>query len=377
MPSDSLVSRRLARLWAALADQNLDAVVVFGKGAIGSYGGIEWTSGYSPVVRAANVVLLPGRAPVLVVPTAADAYYARHRAGASDVRQAGQGDIVSEYDDLASGVAGVLTEAGVAGGRIGAVGLKHHATAHEAERFAAVLPGATIVDVTAAVAAVKTIKEPEEIEALVATAVIADRALEACLPLIRPGATGWDLNAAMEGTGRGLGVKDALIFASAGAYFLERPTDEPFAQGDLLSVYVEIVGPTGYWVELARLVAIGALDPERMRLAEACLEAARAAEEGLVAGKAAGAAAAAIDAVAQREGVRVGIWHGHGVGVDHDLPVITAADTTELRENMVIAVHPNFSSADERIAASVADTYVIGTGTPRRLSAIDPGLITV
>jgi len=377
MPVDSLVARRLTRLWAALADQRLDAVVVFGKGTIGSYGGIEWTSGYAPVLRAANVVLLPGHAPIAVVTTAADAYYARHRAGVEDARAAGQGDILSEYDDLASGVAGVLAEKGVAKGRLGVVGLKHHATAHEAERFASGLPDATVVDVTGAFAAVKAIKEPEEIAELEATAAIADAAFEACLPLVRAGATGWELNAAIEGKGRSLGVKDALVFASAGSYFLERPTAEPFAAGDLLSIYVEIVGPTDYWVELARLVAIGPLDPARMAMADACLEAARAAEQGLVAGKPAGAAAAAIDAVAAREGVRVGIWHGHGVGVDHDLPVITAADTTPLAADMVIAVHPNFSSADERISASVADTYVIGTGSPRRLSRIDPGLTTV
>jgi Xaa-Pro aminopeptidase len=72
--------------------------------------------------------------------------------------------------------------------------------------------------------------------------------------------------------------------------------------------------------------------------------------------------------------VGVGIWHGHGVGVDHDPPVITAADVTPLVPDMVISVHPNFTTADERLGASVADTYVIGDGSPQRLSRLDPGL---
>ena len=38
---------------------------------------------------------------------------------------------------------------------------------------------------------------------------------------------------------------------------------------------------------------------------------------------------------------------------------------------MVISVHPNFSTADERLGASVADTYVVGNGPPERLSRLD------
>jgi Xaa-Pro aminopeptidase len=361
-------------VWAALADERLDAVVVFGHGVIGAYGFLAYTSGYSPVVRAANVVLFPGADPVVVVPTDADGWYARHRAGVEDVRVAGQGDILSAYDDLASGVAGVLAERGVAEGRIGVVGMRHLASAWEAERVRELLAGAELVDVTERVAAVKAVKDPEDVVELERTAAIADDAFEACLDRIRPGVTGWELSAAIEAEGRRQGVRDALIFASAGAYFLERPTADALRDGDLVTVYVEIVGPTGYWVELARLVSIGELDAERAALAGACLEAARMAEAELRAGQTAGDPARAIDDVAARAGVRVGIWHGHGVGVDHDTPVITAADTTPLERDMVIAVHPNFSTANEGVGASVADTYVIGEGPPRRLSRLDPGL---
>lgn len=375
MGDQQLMRRRLDRVWAALDDQELAAIVVFGRGAIGSYGYLAYTGGYVPVVRAANVVLFPGADPTVIVSTGADAWYARHRAGVTEARVAGQGDILSEYDDLASGVAAVLAERGAAAGRIGVVGMRHAASAWEAERLRAVLSGAELIDVTAAVGAVKAVKDAAEIRELEATAEIADDAFEELLAHVRPGATGWELNGVLEGAARRRGVRDALMFISSGAYFLERPVAEPFSAGDLLTVYVEIVGPTGYWVELARLVALGDLDADRASIAEACLEAARAAEAELVAGRAARDAARAIDAVAERTGVRVGIWHGHGVGLDHDTPVITAADTTQLEPGMVIAVHPNFSTADERVGASVADTYVIGVNAPRRLSRLDPGLV--
>ena len=333
-------------------------------------------------MRGAVAVLVPGAEPAIVVPTGADAWYARERAGVADVRVAGQGDILSEYDDLASGVAAALAEHGVgttpAGtARIGVAGLKHVLSAWEASRLAEALPHAELVDVTPVVSAVKAVKDAADIEALEATAAIADAGLETFVEHVAAGRSGWELNGSIEQTIRSLGVRDSLIFLSAGAYFLERPTAEPIRAGDLVTVYVEIIGPTGYWVELARLVAVGELDEERSRLANWCLGAAGAAEAELVAGRSAGDAARAIDSVAARSGLRIGIWHGHGVGVDHDPPVLTAGDPTPLAGGMVISVHPNFSTGDERLGASVADTYVIGSGAPRRLSALSPGLIQV
>jgi Xaa-Pro aminopeptidase len=372
-----LIRRRADRIWGLLEEVQIDAIVVFGHGVIGGYGYLAYTTGYAPVVRAANAVLFPDADPVAVVSTGADAWYARTRAGLADVRVAGEGDIFSEYDDLGSGVAAVLAERGATRGRIGVVGMRHAASAWEAERLRELLPDAELVDVTAAVTAVKAVKDPEDIAELEATAAIADDALEAFLAHVRPGVTGWESSGVIEAAARSRGVKDTLIFVSAGAYFLERPTAEPFAAGDLLTVYVEIVGPTGYWVELARLVALGGLDDDRAAIAASCLDAARSAEAVLVAGNTAGQAARAIDEVASRAGVRVGIWHGHGVGVDHDAPVITADNAAVLERDMVISLHPNFSTADERLGASVADTYVVGTGAPRRLSRLDPGLIRI
>jgi len=371
---DARREARLRAVWSALEGEGLSALVVAGKGVIGQYGALEWCTGYVPVVRGAYAVATPGDQPALVLPTAADAWYARRRAGLEDVRVAGQGDLLSEYDDLASGVAAVLTERDAAAGRVGVVGLRHVVTTWEAERLAAALPGVELVDVSAAAAAVKAVKDDGDIEELAAAAAIADAGFEAFLDELAPGRSGWELNAAIERAIRARGARDTLIFVSGGAYFLERPTSDPIRTGDLVTVFVELVGPTGAWVELGRLVAVGALDDERERLAEACLGAARAAEGSLVAGKVAGDPARAIDAVAADAGLRVGIWHGHGVGIDHDPPVITASDTTPLSRGMAIALHPNFSTADERLGASVADTYVVGDGPPRRFSRLDSGL---
>jgi Xaa-Pro aminopeptidase len=366
----TLLERRHRRLWAALEGEGLGALVLAGKGVIGQYGVLEWCAGYVPVVRAAYAVLTPGAEPALVVTTAADAWYARRNTGIAQVRVAGQGDILSEYDDTASAIAALVPQAG----RIGVAGLRHIMSSWEAERLAFALPDAELVDVSAQIAAVKAVKDDDDIAELRATAAIADDAFEAFLACVAPGVSGWELNGEIERVIRTQGVRDSLIFISGGAYFLERPAADPVRGGDLLTVFVEIVGPTGYWIELGRMVAVGEPDEEREQLAETCLAAAEAAEAELVAGRTAGDPARAIDAVAASAGVTVGIWHGHGVGVDHDPPVITAADATPLVSGMVISLHPNFSTFDERLGASVADTYLVGEGRPERLSRLASGL---
>jgi Xaa-Pro aminopeptidase len=368
---------RLRRLWAALEGEGLDALVVAGKGLIGQYGALEWCAGYVPVVRGAYAVITPGAEPALVVTTAADAWYARRNTGLGDVRVAGQGDILSEYDDPASGVAAALAARAADTGRIGVAGLRHVMSSWEAARLAAALPGAELVDVSAQVGAVKAVKDPDDVIELRATAAIADSAFDAFLERLAPGATGWELSGEIERAIRSSGARDALVFVSAGPYFLERPSAAPVREGDLVTVFIEIVGPSGYWVELGRLVGVGELDDERAALAATCLAAARAAEAELVAGRRACDPARAIDTVAESAALRVGIWHGHGVGVDHDPPVITSADETPFVPAMVLSVHPNFSTADERLGASVADTYVVGAGPPDRLSRLDPSLYGV
>jgi Xaa-Pro aminopeptidase len=373
-PPDVIARRRAARLAvvrASMLDAGYDALVVAGRGIISQYGYLEYVSGYCPVVRTAYAVIGTDGDTTLVVPTVADSWYARKGAALEDVRVAGQGDVFSEYDDLAAGVASAIAERGAEQGVVGIAGLRHIVSVGDYELLRSRLPDARLVDATALIAAVKAIKADEEIEELRQTAAIADAGFTACLGALRAGAVAREACATIEHAVRSRGARgEVLVFLSAGPYFLARPGEERFADGDLVTAYVELTGPTGYWLERGGLIAVGALDDSRAALAETTLDAARAAEGALRAGRTAGDVAAVIDECVERHGLRSGIWHGHGVGIDHDLPVVTASDRTLLAERMVISVHPNFSTADETLGASVADTYVVRDGEPERLSRI-------
>jgi Xaa-Pro aminopeptidase len=367
---------RIAAIRHAMVEAGYDALVVAGRGIISQYGYLEYVACYCPVVRAAYAVLGRDGDVAFVAPTAADGWHARRLATLEDVRVAGLGDVLSEYDDLPSGVVSALADRGATGGRIGVVGLRHIVPVAEYERLRRDLPDAELVDATALVAAVKAVKGADELDELRRTAAIADEGFEAGLGRLRAGASGLEVSAAIEQAARAAGARgEILVFASADPYFLARPDARRFAAGDLVTVYVELTGPGGYWVEHASLVALGELDDARAAVADATLEAAAAAEGALRPGASAGDVARAVDEVAARHELRTGIWHGHGVGIDHDVPVITAADATPLVEGMVVSIHPNFSTADETCGASVADTYIVAGGAAERVSRVPRELL--
>ncbi len=367
MPREEFAARH-ERVWAAMEDQRYDALVVAGRGVVGQNGFLEWVTGYCPVVRHAYAVVTPGRAAALVVGTTADAWHARRWTGLRDIVVAGEGDIVARHDHLPGGVGRVLSRRR-ARGLVGIVGLQHVVSAGEVPLLEEAT-GGPLRDATAVVAELKALKSDVDLLELERTASVADGAGAELLAHIRPGMTCWEASALLERSVCAAGCREVLIFVSAQPYFLQRPGPERLRAGDLVTVYVEITGWSGYWVELAFLVALGELDAEREAMARAVLRAAKAAERKLVPGATASQVARAVDRVARAEGYRSGIWHGHGVGVDHDMPVITAADRTPLRPTMAIALHPNFADACERVGASVADTYVVTEGTARRLSRL-------
>lgn len=353
-----------------MREAGIDALIVAGRGAVGQYGFIEYLGGYSPLARTAYVVLSNNdHEPVVVQPTAADRALAARRTGL-DVRVSGDGDIIGKSDGVAATTADVVRELGHAAGRIGVVGLHHIVSVGAYRTLADALPDATLVDATELLASIKSVKSDTELSAVQASVRVADAGISALAEHLVPGATGWQLNGEIERAIRSRGARYSLIFVSAAPYFIEAPDSEPLDHGDLVTAYVEMTSADGYWVELARLYAVGSLDEDAAELADACHAAAQDAETLLVAGRPVREIAAVIERRAAEVGASSGIWHGHGVGVDHDVPVIAAASDAVVPDGAVISIHPNFHSASGRYGASVADTYAVHADGCRRLSTI-------
>ena len=148
--------RRIQRLWTALEDEGLDALVVAGKGLIGQYGALEWCAGYVPVVRGAYAVLTPGAR------AGARGDHRRRRlvraAQHGPCRRTGGGTGRHPLRVRRPGLGGRRARAAVrAGSALPASAMCM--SSWEAERLAAALPGVELVDVSAQVGAVKAVKD--------------------------------------------------------------------------------------------------------------------------------------------------------------------------------------------------------------------------
>ncbi len=333
---------------------------------ISHYGYLEYILGFSPVVRNGYVIIGHEADPVVVMSTRSDAYFAEQQGVYPDVRVAGHGDVVGQTNSTGSVVATAVAEAGGRSGRVGLVGMANIMPSRDVDAIREALPNAEISDMTELLGAVKAIKMPEEDAEILKAGKVADDAFEAFATAARGSRSTWEIYGEMERVLRSRGVRDSLIFIGRGPYFLHRPFDEEIEEGDLVTVYVEAVAPSGYWVEKAGLFAFGEPSREQLAYGQAAIDAIEAAREAMVPGASASDVARALESKVSHLEARTGIWHGHGVGVDHDSPVIGTADDTVLREGMLIAIHPNLTDQAETVGASVADTFLIrdGKATP-------------
>lgn len=346
-----------------------DTLVVAGYGALHRYGYLHYLAGYCPWLRPGYAVLARDRAAVVLVPTAADAAAAASASPEADVRWAPAGE------PLTALLVTALQEVGGPLQSLGVVGLDDIVPAGVADRVRGALPCAHVRDATRLVAGLKARKSDEELRALRGAATIADAGFACLVDGIGLGVTGWDLSAAVERAVRRRGATEVLVIVGTGPHFGTRPDARPLAAGELVTGYVEVAGPGGYWVEQAALFALGGLDDARARLADGCLAVLAEGVRLLQPGRRAAEVAAGMASAARTAGLTCGTTTGHGVGVDdQDPPLITSTDDTPLAADMVIALHPQVSPADGVCGASAGATYHVTEGGPVRLSAAGPRL---
>jgi Xaa-Pro aminopeptidase len=206
---------------------------------------------------------------------------------------------------------------------------------------------------------------------------MADDAFLVLCDALRDGASLRAATGAAEGRLRADGAIEILVYLSEHPHFLHRPSALVPLAGTLLTCFVEASTEDGHWVELARLIGIGPLDAPRQRIAALSERAMQCAQDSLVPGRTAGDAYRRIAEEIARGGLTSGLWFGHGVGIDHDAPVIGQGVDTVLLPGMVIALHPHLSDEAAGLGASLCDTFVIGDGAARPLSRLPRDLVSL
>jgi Xaa-Pro aminopeptidase len=323
-----LVADRVDRLRAALADAELDALLLTAASNIRYLTGFTGSAGIV-VVTADNMVLVTdGR----YTEQAADQLSASNAPSRLEITSTAQ------REALASTVAGAKR-----------VGLEaDHITWSAQRRYADDwLSGHDIVATTGLVEALRRSKDAAELARMEMAAAIADAALAERRSSLLDGLTESEFALALDSAMRRLGASGTsfeTIVASGpnGAMPHARPTDRRLQEGDLVVLDFGCI-VDGYCSDMTRTVAIGEVDDTCKRM----LEVVTAANEAGVGAVGPGVATSEVDAAARsiiaQAGWAESFTHGtgHGVGLDiHEAPRVAGTSADTLCIGDVVTVEP-------------------------------------
>ncbi len=206
---------------------------------------------------------------------------------------------------------------------------------------------AEILPLSNTVEQLRAVKNPAELARMQAAAAIADEALTATEPMLRPGVTEIQFQQALDAAMRDLGASgpayDTIVASGPNSALPHaRPTDRKFQTGDLVLIDV---GATvdGYRSDMTRTFVLG--DPDDRT--QAMLEAVQRSQSAGVQVVRPSVTGADIDSACRMslasEGMEDAFVHstGHGVGLDiHELPTISALSDAVLTPGNILTVEP-------------------------------------
>lgn len=230
--------------------------------------------------------------------------------------------------------------------------------------------GMITLDATDALDGPKSIKSAEEQQLIRQTAALQDQVFAEVCDFIRPGLTDRDVASFAEGVGRRLGSDQGIYLGLSAplgqsSRFRYRPFQtREIAAGDHMSLLIEISGPGGIYLEIARTMVLGQA-PDYLLHA---FENVRAAQDHTLALMVPGAdpaeiAAAHDDWMIARDLPPETRLYAHGQGCEMvERPLIRRDETLRLAEGQLFAVHPGYDN--EQVFAVICDNYLIGPQGP-------------
>ena len=371
---------RLELVKARMKEEKLDALLVFAQESM------YWLTGYDTfgycffqclVVKADGQMVLLTRS--------ADLRQARHTSVIEDIRIW----VDRTNADPAQDLKNLLMDLDLLGAKLGVEYDTHGLTGLNARRLDNQLTSfANATDASYIISKLRLVKSPAEIEYAEKAAALSDDALDAALPLIRPGANAADILAAMQGA----------IFAGGGDY----PANE-FILGSgadaLLCRYkagrrnldatdqltLEWAGVFAhYHAPMMRTIVIGTPTDRQKELFAACRDAIEAIEEVLVTGNTFGTVFDTHARIMDERGLAKHRLNacGYSVGarfspswMEHQM--FHAGNPEPILPGMTLFVHMIIMDSESGTAMTLGRTYLITDGPVRNLSRHSLDLISV
>lgn len=362
--------RRWQALSAAMATEDLDALVFVASHSDGQRGSVRYLANHRLFAFYCYAVMGRDREPAMVLP--------------SGMRGCRRGGWVEDHRFAPSMIDEVAVLLGELGDpqRVGIVGLGQIMRIDDFRRLGELLPGTELVDASALFERVRAPKSREELRGVEEAAFIADRCHERLLEVARPGLSKRQLGAETLKVCAELGGEDPIFLtldnlspSGPERTRWSQPSNEIVDPGELLLFSFELIGPCGYWVELCRMITFATPSEEALAIHAAVAAAMQAAERSLRPGSSVPAVQAEMLSAAEDAGTHAAYWLGHGIGQDViEAPMIAMEPgpggeaEDPLTAPMAFAIHPLLVPDRGGLAGYMADTYALEESGARRLS---------
>ncbi len=369
---------RVERTCSAMQEAGLDALLCFRQESM------YWLTGYDTfgyvffqclVLRADGRMALLTRAP--------DLRQAQLTSTIDDIRIWVDREGGNPVDDLK----GLLDDFGLANARLGVEYEAYGLTARNGKRLDEGLADyARLSDASTLVSRLRVIKSPAEIAYVRRAGELADAALDAAWPLIRPGGFEGDILAAMQGAvfsgGGDYSGNEFIIGSGEHALLCRYQTGRRHLDIDD-QLTLEWAGVYHrYHAAMMRTIVLGEVPGRQKDLYRAARDALLAVEERLVPGRTFGEAFAAHAEVMDRAGLQAHRLNacGYSLGTTFapnwmDWPMLYAGNPVELAPGMTVFCHMIIADSDSGLAMTLGRTHLVTEGQPECLSRspLDPG----
>ncbi len=354
--SNQEIARRHKAIYNLMAQEGVDALLVYGTGRYSS--DIYWLTDW-PCSREAYVLFQNGKDPVILQQLYNHFPMAQVMSIVRDVRWAGANTTNTVLD--------LIQERGLGAKRIGLVGSISYQTYN---RMREKYPNAAFTDLGGKLRMMRTVKSPEEIERIRVASKLTDQSIQALADELKEGMREDEIPAIIEPVYLKAGGYAGIHFMSS---MPMRDPDFPvpsqfhssrkLQKGDCLTT--EISGAySGYSGQIHRTFSIGeGPTPQWAKMHDTAKEAFETLARVIRDGTTTTEAEEAAEIIHQR-GYSIYDDLVHGV---NQYPPIFQTKTTKrhdsraltFRENMVIVIQPNLITLDEKMGLQFGETLVV------------------
>jgi Xaa-Pro aminopeptidase len=288
---------------------------------------------------------------VVILPTGDPIFVGGQVFGLEQPRQNDWAKELHASGDPGFEVGKILQKNGVESGSVGIVGMTDASLAHHHfEQLRSVLPGVAFVDATGLFEGVRQTNSDSDLQRLRETSQIFRDIYAELEPTIQPGMREVDLAAEAHRVSRVHGLRDPMVLLQTTPYgAMGFGTTKIIGPSDLVTVWIESAGPSGFWLEYRRTYSFGPASQEQRTFWDLQVEAVRAGLAALTPGAPAHHFAVGVQEVLEREGYSLGfsdpsdphnMFSLHGIGTDAIQGVWVPGNDRPVKETEVVNIHP-------------------------------------